>query len=253
MEDYEASTYGDRIAEVYDSLHPGELLDTDSTVRFLAARAGSGPVLELAIGTGRVALPLVQRGLEVHGIDASEGMVSKLRAKPGGRDVPVVLGDFKDVPIEGRFSLIYLTFNTIYALTTQEDQATCLRNVAEHLTDEGVFVLDGFYPDTSRFQRNQVTNVNEVEVDRVFLDVSRHDPLAQTISSQHLVITSKGIEMYPVHLRYIWPSELDLMARLAGLELKQRFAGYSEQPFTSTSGAHVSVYGRPTARSSTAT
>ncbi|MEA2508408.1 MAG: hypothetical protein QOG21_490 [Actinomycetota bacterium] len=252
MEAYEASTYGDRIAEIYDSLHPRGLLDTDSTVEFLATRAGSGPILELAIGTGRVALPLVQRGFEVHGIDASEKMVSKLRDKPGGRDLPVAFGDFKDVPIEGDFSLIYLTFNTIYALATQEDQVTCLRNVAEHLTDEGVFILDAFYPDTSRFDRGQRTQVNEVEVDRVFLDVSRHDPGAQTISSQHLIITEHGIEMYPVHLRYIWPSELDLMARLAGLELKERYAGYSEQPFTSASGAHVSVYG-PARSGSTST
>jgi SAM-dependent methyltransferase len=243
METYEASTYGDRIADVYDSLHPAEVLDTEATVDFLSERAGSGPVLELAIGTGRVALPLVQRGLEVHGIDASEAMVSKLRSKPGGEDLPVTFGDFKDVPVEGRFSLIYLTFNTIYALTSQEDQLTCFRNVAAHLAENGLFVLDAFFPDTSRFDRNQRTQVNEVEVDRVFIDVSRHDPVAQTISSQHLIFTSGGIEMYPVHLRYIWPSEFDLMARLAGLELKDRFAGYREQPFSSASGAHVSVYG----------
>jgi SAM-dependent methyltransferase len=245
MEEYEASTYGDRIADVYDSLHPGELLDTASTVGFLAARAGAGPVLELAIGTGRVALPLVARGLELHGIDASEKMVSKLRAKDGGRDLPVAMGDFKDVPVEGRFSLIYLTFNTIYALTTQDDQVTCFQNVAEHLTDDGVFVLDAFVPDVARFDRNQRTQVNEIELDRVFMDVSRHDPVSQTVTSQHLIVGTGGVEMYPVHIRYIWPSEFDLMARLAGLELKERFAGYREQPFTSSSGAHVSVYGRP--------
>jgi SAM-dependent methyltransferase len=245
VEEYEASTYGDLIADVYDSLHPGELLDTASTVDFLAARAGTGPVLELAIGTGRIALPLVERGLELHGIDASEKMVSKLRAKDGGRDLPVAMGDFKDVPVEGWFTLIYLTFNTIYALTTQDDQVTCFRNVAEHLTDDGVFVLDAFVPDVARFDRNQRSQVNEIELDRVFMDVSRHDPMNQTVTSQHLVIGKGGVEMYPVYIRYIWPSEFDLMARLAGLELKERFAGYREQPFTSSSGAHVSVYGRP--------
>jgi SAM-dependent methyltransferase len=243
VEAYEASTYGDRIADVYDSLHPAELLNTSATVNFLAERAGTGPVLELAIGTGRVALPLVERGIEVHGIDASENMVSKLRAKPGGADLEVTFGDFKDVPAEGRFSLIYLAFNTIYALTSQDDQVACFRNVAEHLTEDGVFVLDAFFPDISRFDRDQRVNVNEVEVDRVFIDVSRHDPMAQTISSQHLIITPGGIEMYPVHLRYIWPSEFDLMARVAGLKLRERFANYAEQPFTSASGAHVSVYG----------
>jgi SAM-dependent methyltransferase len=200
-------------------------------------------VLELAIGTGRVALPLLERGFEVQGIDVSEAMVAKLRVKPGGQDVPITFGDFKDVGVDGSFSLIYLTFNTIYALTTQEDQVTCFRNVAEHLTENGLFVLDAFFPDTSRFDRNQRTQVNEIEVDRVFIDVSLHDPVAQTISSQHLIVTNGGIEMYPVHLRYIWPSEFDLMARLAGLELKERYAGYGEQPFTSGSGSHVSVYG----------
>jgi SAM-dependent methyltransferase len=243
MEAYDASTYGDRIAHVYDSLHPSELLNTSATVEFLAQRAGRGPVLELAIGTGRVALPLVERGIEVHGIDASENMLTKLRAKPGGAGLPVAFGDFKDVAVEGLFSLIYLTFNTIYALTSQEDQLACFRNVAGHLADDGVFVLDAFYPDVSRFDRDQRVNVNEVEVDRVFIDVSRHDPKAQTISSQHLIISSTGIEMYPVHLRYVWPSEFDLMARLAGLELKERYADYAERPFTSASGAHVSVYG----------
>jgi cyclopropane fatty-acyl-phospholipid synthase-like methyltransferase len=243
VEDYEASTYGDKIADIYDSIHTAELLNTAETVEFLARRAGRGPVLELAIGTGRVGLPLAQQGIEVHGIDASEKMVAKLRGKDGGGDIPVSFGDFKDVPVEGRFTLIYLTFNTIFGLTTQEDQVTCFRNVADHLTEDGVFVLDGFFPDTSRFDRDQRVNVNEIGVDRVFMDVSRHDRMAQTISSQHLIITPGAIEMYPVHLRYIWPSELDLMARLAGLQLKQRFASYAEHPFTSASGAHVSVYG----------
>ena len=153
------------------------------------------------------------------------------------------MGDFKDVSVEGRFSLIYLTFNTIYALTNQGDQVTCFQNVADHLTDDGVFVVDAFVPDVSRFDRDQRCQVNEIELDRVFIDVSRHDPVGQTISSQHLIIRNGGIEMYPVHIRYIWPSEFDLMARVAGLELKERWAGYRQQPFTSSSGAHVSVYG----------
>jgi SAM-dependent methyltransferase len=229
MKDYEASTYGDRIAAIYDALHPAEQLDTAATVDFLAQRAGSGPVLELAIGTGRVALPLTERGIEVSGIDASENMVARLRAKELGSEVSVVFGDFKDVPVEGSFSLIYLVFNTIYALATQEDQVACFRNAREHLNDDGHF-------------RGQRAQVNEVEADRVFLDVSRHDPASQTISSQHLIITNGGVAMYPVHLRYIWPSEFDLMARLAGLKLKERFGGYREQPFTSASGMHVSVY-----------
>lgn len=242
MEGYGASTYGDRIAGIYDALHPAEQLDTDATVDFLAERAGSGPVLELAIGTGRVALPLIGRGIDVHGVDASEKMVARLRAKDGGHDVPVVFGDFKDVPVEGRFSLIYLVFNTIYALDSQDEQVACLSNAAEHLNEDGLFVVDGFFPDIGRFDRGQRTQVNEVEVDRILLDVSRHDPASQTISSQHVIIGSGGIDMYPVHIRYIWPSELDLMARLAGLRLTERFGGYREQPFTSASSMHVSVF-----------
>jgi SAM-dependent methyltransferase len=243
MEGYEPPTYGDRIADVYDELY-GQLFDVDATVDFLAGIAGDGPVLELAIGTGRIALPLVARGIEVHGIDISEAMVAKLRAKPGGDKIPVTIGDLADVNVDGKYSLIYVAFNTLFALTTQEDQVRCFRNVADCLALDGVFVVEAFVPDQSRFDRHQRVSVDRVGADEVLLEASRHDPASQTTESQHVVISSGDVRLYPVHIRYAWPSELDLMARLAGLRLRDRFGGWKGEAFDSSSQFHVSVYER---------
>src|SRR5213593_2474210 len=155
MPGYGPETYGDRWAEIYDEFVAGVKPDTDQTVAVLAELAGSGPALELAIGTGRIALPLAARGIEVRGIDASPAMLAKLREKPGGTDIHVTMGDFADVPVEGRFRLVFVVFNTLFALLTQDDQGRCLRNVAEHLTDDGVFVVEAFVPDIARFDRGQ--------------------------------------------------------------------------------------------------
>ena len=242
--DYAPELYGDRIADVYDAFHAEMGLDTEGTVEVLAELAGDGPVLELAIGTGRVALPLAERGIEVHGIDASERMVEKLREKPGGDSIPVTIGDFADVGVEGRFSLVYLVFNTLFGLQTQEDQVRCFANVAEHLADDGLFVIEVFVPDPGRFDRNQRVNVARVRPDEVFLDVSRWDPIAQRSETDHVVVTEEGIKLYPVSLRMAWPAELDLMARLAGLELKHRWASWKKDDLDARSGAHISVYGR---------
>ena len=242
MKDYGPETYGDRIAEVYDGLYSG--LDTEGAVGMLTELAGSGPVLELAIGTGRLALPLAERGLEVHGLDASEGMVAKLREKPGGDRIQVTMGNFADVDVEGRFSLIFIAFNTLFALLTQEEQLRCFANAANHLADGGVFVVEAFVPDLGRFDRGQRPHVNIVEPDRVMIDVSRHDPAEQRIDSSHVVLTESGTKLYPVGLRYAFPAELDLMARLAGLELTNRWGGWWRQPFDARSDRHVSVYGR---------
>ena len=165
MEGYGAATYGDRIAETYDALYEGTL-DTEGAVDALAELADDGPVLELAIGTGRLALPLVERGLEVHGIDASERMVEKLRAKPGGDAIPVTMGDFADVGVEGEYRLIFIAFNTLFALFTQDDQLRCFANAAEHLTDDGLFVVEAFRPDLGRFDRGQRTNVFRVDAEQ---------------------------------------------------------------------------------------
>ncbi len=201
-------------------------------------------MLELAIGTGRLALPLAERGLEVHGIDASERMVAKLREKPGGDRIPVTMGDFADVGVEGRYALIFIGFNTFFALQSQDEQVRCFANVAAHLDDGGVFVVEGFVPDLARFDRGQRTNTTGVEARRLLIDASQHDPVEQRVVSQHVVITEEETKLYPVSIRYAFPSELDLMARLAGLELQNRWGGWRREPFTGDSPRHVSVYGR---------
>jgi SAM-dependent methyltransferase len=241
--DYDASTYGDRMAEVYDEWFAVPS-DTEETVGFLADLAGPGPVLELGIGTGRIALPLAQKGYEVHGIDASETMVRKLRSKAGGEDIPVTIGNFAEVDIEGAFSLVYVVFNTLFALLSQEDQARCFSNVARRLREGGVFVIEAFVPDMTRWDREQRVEAKHVETDSVVLGAARHDPVEQRITSNHLLVSATGIKMYPVRLRYAWPSELNLMARLAGLRLRERWGGWHREPFTASSAKHISVYER---------
>jgi len=242
VDEYGPSTYGDRWAEIYDVWGRDLPLATEETVELLAELAGAGPVLELAIGTGRIALPLAARGLDVHGVDASEAMVARLREKPGGAEIPVVIGDFADPPVEGVFSLVFVAFNTFFALLTQEAQVWCFANVAEHLTKDGVFVLEAFVPDVGRFDRGQRTGTSGVELDEVAFHADLHDPVQQVVSSQHVVMREGGLRFYPVKIRYAWPSELDLMARLAGLELRERWGGWRREPFTASSGRHVSVY-----------
>jgi Methyltransferase domain len=241
MEGYGPETYGERIAEVYDDLfHPPT--SSEETVEFLARLAAGGPMLELAIGTGRIALPVAARGIEVHGIDASEAMVARLRAKPGGTDIPVTIGDFADVGVEGRYRLIAIVFNTLWALLTQEDQARCVRNVAAHLTEDGAFVTEMYVPDPARFDRGQRIQVRNIESRRIVLETSLHDPAHQRVSGQLIALEDGGgISMYPVELRYIWPSELDLMAEHAGLRLRERWGGWKREPFDAT-GWCVSVF-----------
>ena len=247
--EWDEKAYGERIASIYDDLYE-DLFDKAGAVSFLAERSrgaegtGEGKVLELAIGTGRIALPLAQMGVDLQGIDISEAMVEKLRAKPGGADIPVTMGDFSDVGVPGSFDLIYLVFNTIFALTTQEAQLRLFRNVGDHLSDQGVFVVEAFVPDVTRFARHQNTEVVDVGVDHVQVNYSRHDPSTQTIKSQQAMVTETGTKMIPVQLRYIWPSEMDLMAKLGGLELRERYASWKRDHFTSDSTAHVSVYGK---------
>ena len=241
---YGPSTYGDRIAEIYDATHVVQQLPTEQTVAFLAELAGSGPALELAIGTGRVALPLAERGVEVHGIDGSEAMVEKLREKPGGNQIEVTMGDMADVGVGGRFALVYLIFNTFFGLLTQDDQVRCFANVAEHLEEDGKFVIEVFFPDLARFDRNQRASAANVGTDEVWFNLDSHEPIAQRIDSMHVVLREGGIKLYPVRIRYAFPPELDLMARLAGLRLRERYGGWEREPFTESSGRHVSVYER---------
>jgi SAM-dependent methyltransferase len=241
MEGYRPETYGDRIAEVYDAMM-ADLPDPTDCVDRLAELAGPGPALELGIGTGRIALPLAARGVPVHGVDASPAMAERLRAKPGGQAIAVSLGDFAGVPVEGSYRLVYVVFNTFFALLTQDDQVRCFAGVARHLAPGGAFVLQGFVPDQGLHPGGQSVRTTHLGLDRARLDLARHDPAAQRVDFQHVVLTEGGIRFYPGAIRYAWPSELDLMGRLAGLRLRERWTGWRREPFGPDSGQHVSVY-----------
>jgi SAM-dependent methyltransferase len=241
MEGYHAASYGEAIADVYDDWYSSRM-DPTAAVDLLAELAGDGAALELGIGTGRVALPLAARGVTVAGIDTSAAMVARLRAKPGGADIPVTFGDFADVDVEGRYSLVYVPFTTFFALPSQEEQVRCLRNVAAHLTSGGHFVMDAFVPDVKRYRGGQNVSVLDIKLDQVLVDVSRHDPVTQTVAAMHILLTPAGTQLRPVHLRYAWPAELDAMALVAGLQLVHRFGDYDRRPFDATCGRHVSVY-----------
>jgi SAM-dependent methyltransferase len=243
VKDYEPIlSFGEDDAETYDDFSRG---DEDATVAFLELLARGGPALELAIGTGRIALPLAARGAQVDGIDFSEAMVARLRAKPGGNQLAVTIGDFAAVPIAGAYQLIFVVYNTLFNLLTQDDQVRCFENVAAHLTDDGVFVVEAFVPSyLMRLRDDQYVDAERIDVDEVRLDVGRHDPVAQILDESHVIMTSGGVRLQPIVTRYAWPSELDLMARIAGLHLRNRWSGWEEEPFTATSRRHVSVYGR---------
>lgn len=239
-------SFGEEDAEMYDTEPDvSQRADTSATVAFLAGLAGDGPALELAIGTGRVALPLAAQGIRVDGIDFSAAMVARLRAKPGGDRIAVTVGDFADVPVQGSYRLIYVVFNTLFNLLTQDDQVRCFEHVAAHLTDDGSFVVEAATPnDLLRLRNNQYVDAEALAVDEVRLDVGRFDAVTQRLEESHVVLSSEGVRVHPIVTRYAWPSELDLMARIAGLRLKERWGGWNREPFTSASNNHVSVYGR---------
>ncbi|MGH0035702.1 MAG: class I SAM-dependent DNA methyltransferase [Myxococcota bacterium] len=219
--------------------------DESEAVAFLAELAGPGPALELAIGTGRIALPLAARGVRVDGIDLSPAMLERLRSKPGGDALSVHLGNFADVDVPGHYALIFVVWNTLFNLLTQEEQIRCFQNVAAHLTPDGAFVVEAYVPSFLHALRDQQrVDVEAIEVDEVRVGVMRHDAARQSIEQSHVSLSGAGIRLTPVVQRYAWPSELDLMARLAGLQLRERSADWTREPFTSDSRAHVSVYGR---------
>lgn len=233
-------SFGPDVAECYDEDLRG---DEPETVDFLAEFAGGGPVLEFAIGTGRIALPLVERGLRVDGIEQSAAMVDRLRAKPNGHDLDVTIGDMSTVALAGRYSLVYLIFNTIHNLLTQDAQVQCFENAARHLNDEGVFVVETGVPwDGPR--KGSYVDVPKVGLDEVRISPHRYDAMTQILDINHMRLTSNGIRMSPISLRLVYPSELDLMARIAGLRLLHRWGGWRQEPFTVDSRRHVSVYGR---------
>jgi SAM-dependent methyltransferase len=240
-----AVLYDDRQASAYDARYADRFGEVTPIVDFLVATAAGGPVLELGIGTGRLALPLAGRGLEVDGIDSSEAMVARLRDKPGGDRCRVAIGDFADVGslVEGEYPLVFVAFNTLFELESQEDQVRCFAGVARHLAPGGVFVVEAFAPDLTRL--DQHLSVVLVGTDEVRLQATRHDPLSQRVAGHSVSITDGGVGLWPWAIRYASVPELDLMARLAGLRLRERWSGWARQPFTAASTRHVSLYERP--------
>jgi hypothetical protein len=234
--------FGEDVAERYDESVAGsdELESVDSVVDFLVGLAGDGPALELGIGTGRIALPLRERGIRVHGIDLSEAMVGKLRTKPGGEDIEVAIGDFATTRVDGTFSLAYLVFNTIMNLTTQDEQVACFQNAAAHLLPGGTFVIEVAVPQLQRLPPGETVRAFRVGPTRLGFD--EYDVVSQGEISHHYSVVDGKLEVWSIPFRYVWPAELDLMARLAGMELRERWSGWKRQPFTSESTSHVSVW-----------
>lgn len=247
MKEFGIETFGELYAQRYDEFNEQAMeKETADSVAFLAELAGGGKVLELAIGTGRVALPLAARGLAVHGIEASAAMVARLREKPGGQDIPLAVGDMAETRLAERFDLIYLVFNTIFNLTTQEAQVRCVQNAARHLNPGGRFVVEAVVPDFSGYVDGQRMKGSWARIDSARFEIAIHDAVAQTVAFQRIVIDAAGTRLSPFFMRYVWPSELDLMAQLAGLERLERWAWWDRSPFTANSKSHVTVYGRAT-------
>ena len=241
--------FGERVAARYDesSAEMFEATAVEPVVDFLAELAGDGAALELGIGTGRIALPLSERGVRVQGIDLSEAMVARLRAKPGGREIGVTIGDFATTRVEGTFSLAYLVFNTIMNVTTQDEQVACFRNVAEQLEPGGCFVIEVAIPELQRLPPGETYRPFRVAPARLGFD--EYDVVSQGLISHHYTVVDGELDVRSVPFRYVWPSELDLMARLAGMTLRERWSGWKREPFTSDSAMHVSVWEKPASAS----
>ena len=237
--------FDERIARAYESRWP-ELYEPaaiEPVVDFLADLAGGGRALELGIGTGRIALPLAARGVEVHGIDLSPDMVAELRAKPGAEKIGVTIGDFSTAGVSGTFRLAYLLRNTIMNLTTQAAQVDCFRNVASHLEPLGCFVIEVVIPDLQRLPPGETTHVFEATGDHIGFD--EYEVAEQKLQSHHYWVVDGRLETFSAPFRFVWPSELDLMAQIAGMRLRERWADWSRAPFTSSSRQHISVWDKP--------
>jgi SAM-dependent methyltransferase len=245
MPDYDPTAYGAAVADVYDELYGDDVFDTEGAIHLLRQLAGDGPVLELGVGTGRLALPLVAGGLRVHGVDASADMLDRLRAKPGGAEVVVTQADFSAFELSERFSLAVLAVNTIFALPSQDAQVRCFERVAAHLQAGGCFVVEAFVPNPARFAEGQSVRLRAMTDGRVALDIARIDPTTQFMYTTQVHLRNGGLRLHPANHRYAWPAELDLMARLAGLELEDRWEDWQRTPFSGTSQFHVSVYRQP--------
>jgi SAM-dependent methyltransferase len=238
--------FGEEVAARYDESEGDEFESAAvaSVIDFLVDLAGDGAALELGIGTGRIALPLSRRGVRVHGIDLSTAMVARLRAKPGAEHIGVTIGDFATTTLDGTFSLAYLVFNTIMNLTTQDEQVACFQNVAAHLEPGGCFVIEVGVPDLQRLPPGET--FRPFHVSPTHLGFDEYDIAAQGLISHHYTASPDGnLEPYSIPFRYVWPAELDLMARLAGMTLRERFSGWRREPFTGESTKHISVWEKP--------
>ncbi len=241
MAEHDPTEYGRRIADEYDEHYEG-YWDTEGAVERLAELAAGGPVLELGVGTGRLALPLADRGLEVHGLDSSEDMLDRLRAKPGADRLTLRTGDFAEINVPGTFSLVVLAINTIFALPDQDTQVRCFEAAGRRLDAGGRFAVEAWIPQLERFTTGSAVSVRILRDDRVSLDIGRLDPVNQRMETTQVSFRDGDVRLYPANHRYAWPSELDLMARLGGMELECRHEDWRQTPFTAHSTAHVSVY-----------
>jgi SAM-dependent methyltransferase len=234
--------FDERVAARYDESVAGmfDAAEIDAAADFLSALAMSGRALELGIGTGRIALPLAQRGVPVSGIELSRAMAARLHAKPGGADIAVTIGDFATTRVDGTFSLAYLVFNTISNLTTQAAQVECFRNVAAHLAPGGCFVIEVGVPGLRRLPPGETFRVFHHSETRWGID--EYDVATQGLTSHHFEIVEGKLERLSIPFRYAWPAEFDLMAQLAGMSLRERWSGWAREPFTSESRKHISVW-----------
>lgn len=236
------TSFGYDVSQRYDAEETRG--DEEETVRFLARLAGGGDALELAVGTGRIALPLTRAGVRVEGIELSQDMVDRMREKPDGDGIEVAIGDMSRVATGRTYGLVYLVYNTIGNLLTQDDQVRCFENAARHLAEDGVFVLECRIPVAPAWPGGQRVAAERIEADEVALVASRYDPVAQTLDQNRVTIGAEGIGFGPIRLRLAHPPEFDLMARLAGLRLRERWGGWNGDSFTAASWRHVSVYER---------
>jgi SAM-dependent methyltransferase len=236
MSDY-SGFFGEEIAAKYDDHNDAD----PAMIDVLAELAGDGRALELAIGTGRVAIPLAERGVTVVGIDDSPPMLERLREKRD--DIEFAVGDMTTTRMEGEFSLVYLVFNTISNLTTQDAQVACFENAAAHLRSGGAFVIENGVPDLQLLPRGQTVVPFSVSPTHLGFDV--YDVVTQNFSSQHFYIDGGSVTPNPVQFRYAWPAELDLMARIGGLQLRDRYANFERETFNEMSRSHVSIYVKP--------
>ena len=232
--------FGQAVAARYDERTSSTAEVVDAIVEFLVEQAGDGPVLELGIGTGRIALPLAARGVSVRGIDLSEAMVAMLRAKPGGDAIGVTIADFATAKVEGAFSLVYLVANTIMNLTTQDEQVACFENAAAHLRPGGRFLVEVVVPGWQRLPPGERFQVFDVSPTHLGFD--EIDVVTQASFSHHYWIEDGRVEVSSPPFRYVWPAELDLMARIAGMSLRERWGDWNREPFTAESRKHVSVW-----------